>query len=168
MTSGQRAHGVHLLDQLYVLRTGLLYPPHDVRTSLDVESWDLTEAELLARLKHGGKVQFDCSEFCPWVLKCVRAWPWSQPGATSSHVENPLLTEYTDGRDAFPLALVVFGEGGGHHEAIVHTPDHVHGDPLIDSHGLPGLERIRVSEEAARQAAMGHPGVRYLSVAHLP
>jgi hypothetical protein len=64
-------------------------------------------------------------------------------------------------------ALVVFGPGGGHHEAIVHTPDPRNGNPLLASHGSPGYHLVRLRDLAASQAASGHPGVRFLSIAHL-
>ena len=116
-------------------------------------------------LKGGGYWQGDCSEFCPFVLKCAGLWRWSQPGATGTHLG--LLPHYDDARAAYAGALVIFGGGSGHHEAIVHTPDHRNGNPLLASHGRPGFDLVRLKDLAASQAASGHPGVRLLSIAHL-
>lgn len=153
---------VALMDFMYAHRAHLDYPPGDVRTSRDVASWHLTEQQAKHVLEDGGRMQFDCSEFVPWILRGAGCWPYSMPGATSSHLEL-LKPIYTDARDAFAGAVVVFGPGGGHHEAIVHTPDRRNGNPLLCSHGRPGLDFIKLRDEAARQPA----GIRFLSIAHL-
>lgn len=164
-TTAQRKHVVHLLDELYRYRSHLDYPPGDIRTSRDLYWWHLTEQQAMHVLAGGGRLQADCSEFVPWVLKCAGLWHWSQPGATSSHVR--LLPVYTDAREAYAGSIVVFGPGGGHHEAIVHTPDRKGGNPLLFSHGRPGVDKVRLHDMQASQTAEGHPGVRLLSIAHL-
>ena len=160
-TRAQRAHVAAVLEELARYRGLLRYPPGDQRTGRDNVTWHLTEHEAFAALAAGDPLQWDCSEFCPWVLKCAGLWRWSSPGYTGSHLE--LLPVYTDARAAGIGALVVFGGGTGHHEAIVHTPDPHGGNPLLYSHGRPGLDVIRLHDEAARQP----PGVRLLSIAHL-
>lgn len=142
----------------------LLYPPGDQRTARDNVSWHLTEQHLHHVLEAGGYWQGDCSEFGPYPLKLAGLWRWSEPGWTGSHLQ--LLPRYTDGKQARPGALVVCGldtNPNGKHEMIVHTADPKGGDPIVDSHGRPGLDRLRVSE-IARGSLAGHV---YLSIAHL-
>lgn len=165
MTTAQRIHAVAVMDFMYAHAAHLLYPHNDVRTTLDNECWHWSEQTMEHVLNAGGYWQGDCSEFCPFVLKCAGAWKWTTPGATASHVT--MFPTYEDARQAYPGALVVFGAGGGHHEAIVHTADHRGGNPLLASHGRPGFDLVRLKTLAASQAASGHPGVQFLSVAHL-
>lgn len=164
-TTAQRRHVVAVLDELYEYRSHLLYPAGDQRTNRDGVSWRLTESQCFAMLKGGGYWQGDCSEFCPWALKCAGLWRWSEPGYTGSHLQ--MLPVYTDARHADAGALVIFGPGNGVHEAIVHTPDHVGGNPLLASHGRPGYDRVRLDAMAASFAAEGRPGVRLCSIEHL-
>lgn len=169
-TKAQRHHAATVMDEMYVHRAQLAYPPNDQRTGRDGYSWSLTEQEAMHLLAAGGTMQFDCSEYAPWVLKCAGCWPFSQPGWTGAHLTWWAAKRwpiYTDAKAAGVGALVIFGEGNGHHEGIVHTPDPHHGNPVLSSHGRPGLDRPTLQEEAASQAADGHPGVRFLSVAHL-
>jgi hypothetical protein len=164
-TTAQRAHVVHVLDYFHAHAGQLLYPPGDRRLALDNECWHWSEQTLHHVLDGGGKWEGDCSEFVPYVLKCAGLWHWSQPGATASHLQ--LLPVYTDAREAYAGAPVIFGPGGGHHEAIVHTPDHEHGNPLLSSHGRPGFDAVHLRDLQAEQTRSGHPGVRLLSIEHL-
>ena len=161
-TEAQRHHAVALMDYMHAHAGQLDYPPGDQRTNRDAVSWRMNEATLHHTLNGGGRWQGDCSEYGSFVLKLCGLWRWSEPGYTGSHLE--LLTQhYTNGKLAYPGALVIFGPGTGHHEAVVHTADKTRGDPLCSSHGRPGLQLLTVSEIAAGQP----PGVRYLSIAHL-
>jgi len=164
-TTAQRKHVLSVLDFFHAHASHLLYPPDDVRTSRDNECWHWSEKTTELVLEHEGYWQGDCSEFGSYVLKCAGLWKWQSAGATSSHLQ--LLPVYTDPRAAYTGALVVFGPGGGHHEAIVHTPDHKHGNPLLSSHGRPGFDAVRLKDLEAEQTRNGHPGVRLLSIAHL-
>ena len=161
-TTAQRAHCVAVMDYMHAHASQLDYPPGDQRTSRDQISWAMSEQTLDHVLTGGGRWQGDCSEFGSYVLKLAGLWHWSQPGYTGSHLEL-LPVHYTDGKLAYPGALVIFGPGTGHHEAVVHTADPKNGDPLCASHGRPGLDMLRVSQIAAGQP----PGVTYLSIAHL-
>lgn len=165
MTTSQRTHAVAVMDFMRHHAAHLLYPPGDQRTWRDNTSWQMSEQTMEHVLAAGGYWQGDCSEFGSYILKCCGAWHWSSPGYTGSHLQ--LLPVYEDARGAYPGALVVFGPGTGHHEAIVHTADHKQGNPLLASHGRPGFDLLRLHDLAASQAAAGHPGVRFLSVAHL-
>lgn len=165
-TAAQRAHGFRVMQMMVKHSAQFLYPLHDVRTHLDAASWALTEAQAERLLAQGGKMQFDCSETCPWILRCAGMWRWSQPGATSSHLKT-IFPQYTNARAARTCALAVFGPGGGHHEAIVYQPDPAHGNPLMLEHGSPGIHLTRLHDIAARQAAEGHPGVRMLAITRL-
>lgn len=170
MTEGQRAHAVKLMQEMYARRQYFDYPPGDQRDNRDGYSWGLSEAAMLNALTHPGMVQMDCSEYVPWILRQCKAWPFSQPGYTGSHLTSWASNGwqiYTDARKAYPGAIVIFGGGPGHHEAIVQVADHKTGDPWLSSHGGPGLAHILLSDEAQSQEQLGYPGVRFLSVARL-
>jgi len=164
-TTAQRAHVVSVMDFFHRHAAHLLYPPGDQRTWRDSQSWHLSEQSCEHLLEAGGYWQGDCSEFGSYVLKCAGLWKWSTPGWTGSHLQ--LLPVYLDPKEAFAGSLVVFGHGDGHHEAVVHTPDHQRGNPLLASHGRPGFDLVRFKDLAASQTAEGFPGVRLLSIAHL-
>lgn len=154
-----------VMDYLYQHRSQLDYPPGDQRSNRDAISWRLTEQQAEHVLTAGGRMQLDCSETVPWVWKCAGCWHWSQPGYTGSHLE--LLPVYENARAAGLGAGVVFGPGTGHHEAIVYRPDPKTGNPLLQSHGRPGMDRVLLKDMQASQTRSGHPGVRFLSIAHL-
>jgi hypothetical protein len=164
-TLAQRRHLAALMRYLIAHRGQLDYPPGDQRDWRDSRSWQLSEQQAEHLLGAGGRMQLDCSEMGAWLLKAVGCWHWSSPGYTGTHLE--LLPVYHDPKLAGVGALAVFGGGTGHHEAIVLTPDAKGGNPLMFSHGRPGVDVIRLRDEAARQASSGHPGVRLLSIAHL-
>lgn len=142
------------------------YPPGDRRDDRDSTSWHLTEQHAELILNHAGRMQLDCSEMGAWWLKCAGLWRWTTPGYTGSHL-TLLPSHYTDGRIARIGALVIFGPGTGHHEAMVHTPDPQHGNPLLASHGRPGFDLVHLADLEASQTRDGYPGVRFLSIAHL-
>lgn len=160
-TTAQRNHLHALAYSLQPFAAQLDYPPGDQRTTRDGQWWAMSEQTAEHVLKGGGRLQADCSEFCAWLLKCAGLWHWNGPGYTGSHLDT-ITPHYTDGAEALLGALVVFGGGTGHHEAMVmaHDPK---GDPLCVSHGRPGLDFLRVSQIAAYQP----PGVTYLSINHL-
>jgi hypothetical protein len=164
-TVAQRSHLHALMVYMHAHRAQLDYPPDDIRTWRDAQSWAMTEQTLDHVLNGGGRWQGDCSEYCPFLLKLAGCWPYKQPGATGTHLQ--LLPVYHDARGAMIGALVVFGGGTGHHEAMVKEPDPIHGNPLLSSHGRAGLDEVRLKDLAASQAASGYPGVRLLSIAHL-
>jgi hypothetical protein len=154
---------VEWLDFCHAHSAALLYPPGDQRTARDGVSWHLTEQHMEHIVKAGGKWQGDCSEFGSYALKVGGLWRWSEPGYTGSHLQ--LLPHYTDGKQARPGALVVFGldtDPNGKHEAVVYEADAKGGDPVVASHGRPGFDKLRVSEFGGELA--GHV---YLSIAHL-
>lgn len=161
-TTAQRQHAIEVMNFMHHHASQLAYPPGDERTNRDNISWHLTEQHMKALLETEHIWQGDCSEFGSYILKCAGLWHWSSPGWTGSHLEL-LPHHYTDGKRALPGALVIFGEGEGKHEGVVHTPDHRHGDPIVGSHGRRGFDMLRVS---ALAASIGG-GVRYLSIAHL-
>lgn len=160
-TTAQRNHLRALAYALEPHARQLDYPPGDQRDNRDGQWWAMTEQTAEHVLQGGGRLQMDCSEFCAWLLKCAGLWRWARPGYTGSHLDT--LPHYTNGKDALTGALVVFGGGTGHHEAMVMKPDPAKGDPLCVSHGGPGLDFLTVSQIAAFQP----PGVTYLSIAHL-
>lgn len=164
-TPAQRQHVLHVLDYFHAHAGHLLYPPEDIRQPLDNECWAWSEQTLDHVMNGGGYWQGDCSEHATFVWKCAGLWRWRSPGYTGSILE--LLPTYTNAKAAGVGAGVVFGGGTGHHIAVVHTPDPRHGNPLLDSHGRPGYDRVRLSDLAAEQASMGHPGVRFCSIQHL-
>lgn len=170
MTGPQRLHVATLCRELVKYAAQLDYPPGDQRTARDGYSWSLSEHAALSLLERGGRMQFDCSEFVPWVLRCSARWPFTWAGWTGAHLEwwaQRGWTVYTDARAAGIGAIVIFGEGEGHHEAVVTSPSPTSGNPILTSHGEPGLDVVSLRSLAAEQAAAGHPGVRFLAVTKL-
>lgn len=104
---------------------------------------------------------FDCSELYSWVLKCAGLWPLNYPGFTGTDLT--LLPHYTDARAAGIGAGAVFGPGTGEHVSWVKHPDHEHGNPIMCSHGRPGLDYVHLQDEARAHAAP----ITMLSIAHL-
>jgi hypothetical protein len=164
-TLAQRQHVAATIEWLHSVAGQLDYPPGDIRTSMDALDFGLTEQQARHIITGGGRLEFDCSAMDAWILKCAGLWRYPQPGFTGSHLDT--LPHYTNAKIARVGALVVFGGGTGHHEAIVYEPDAKHGNPLLGSHGQPGYKLINLHDEAAAQAASGHPGVTFLSIAHL-
>lgn len=164
-TATQRRHIYELIGFLRRYAGQLDYPPGDQRTGRDAVSWHLTEQQAEHVLAAGGRLQLDCSELWSWLLRAVGCWHWPTPGYTGSHLAT--LPVYLDPKLAGIGAGVVFGPGTGHHEAAVYQPDPKHGNPLLCSHGRPGLDIISLRDEEARQTDAGHPGVRLLSIANL-
>jgi len=165
-TEAQRAHINALTAELYRYRSGLLYPPEDVRQPQDSRDFSLTEHQAMTLLAGGGTIMFDCSETFAWVLKCAGIWPLSYPGYTGTDLD-VCKPHYTNAREALVGAGVVFGPGTGHHVGWVHVPDPKHGNPEIAGHGRPGFDIRTLSDLAAEQAGMGYPGVTFVSIAHL-
>lgn len=168
-TQAQRQHVHALIGYLHAHASQLDYPPGDHRDSHDTASWHLTEQQADHVLAGGGRMRFDCSEMDAWILKCAGLWHWSDPGYTGSHLTR-LPVHYRDPRIAKVGALVVFGTDTlptGHHEAIVYTPDPLHGNPLLGSHGHAGYDLVHLLDMAAAQAASGYHGYVLLSIAHL-
>jgi hypothetical protein len=161
-TAAQRAHAGALMDYMHAHAAQLLYPPGDQRTNRDGISWAMNEQTLDHVLNGGGVWQGDCSEYGSFVLKLAGLWHWPTPGYTGSHLAL-MPKHYTDGRAARVGALVIFGGGTGHHEAVVRHPDPEHGNPVCSSHGHAGLDLLTVSEIARGQPA----GITYLSIAAL-
>ena len=165
-TDAQRNHVKHLCNVFKAHANQLLYPPHDWRQRQDATDWALSEQQLVTLLAHGGQVMFDCSETESWWFKCVGLWPFHNPGFTGTWLDW-LKVHYTNPKGAFLAAPVIFGAYPGHHMGVVYEPDPKHGDPLIAGHGRPGFDIAPLSQIAASQAAMGHPGVTFCSIAHL-
>lgn len=166
-TNAQRQHVKHLCDVFNAHARQLLYPPGDVRRRQDAIDWALSEQKLETILDHEGSIELDCSATASWWFKCVGLWPFDNPGYTGTWVEWLAKYKYTNAKDAGLAAPVVFGEGTGHHMGVVWRPDAKTGDPLIAGHGRPGFDIRKLSDLAAEQKAMGHPGVTFLSIAHL-
>lgn len=165
-TAAQRQHVAAVIHELYANRAHLLYPVGDVRTSFDAFCWRLTEHETFERLAAGKVVQDDCSQKMAWTWRCAGLWHWSDPGYTGTDLTR-LPVHYTNAREAGIGAGVIFGGGTGHHGALVLEPDPTNGNPLLGSHGRAGYDLVRLRDLQAEQTGMGHPGVTFLSIAHL-
>lgn len=165
MTAAQRTHLKANMDWHWTHRPSWDYPPGDQRTSRDGYSWSLTEQALEHYILGGSHVQMDCSEYGSWLLKSVGCWHWNAPGYTGSHLQT--LPVYTNATYAEVGALVIFGPGTGEHEAVVYTPDPKGGNPVLQSHGRPGMDRPTLSTMAAYFNGIGKPGVRFCNVSHL-
>lgn len=167
-TAAQRQHVKALCDNFHAHAGQLLYPPQDHRQRQDATDWALSEHQLLTLLQNRATVMFDCSETAAWWFKCAGLWPFgSSPGFTGTWFDWLGKYAYTNAKQALVAAPVIFGRYPGHHMGVVYEPDPKHGDPLIDGHGRPGYDRRRLSDLTAEQSSMGHPGVTFLSIAHL-
>jgi hypothetical protein len=148
------------MDYCVAHRGQIHYPPNDVRTEKvgTIKSWVDIHARVTS--PHGWTI--DCSQFCEALLRAVGCRLPFRDGYTGSFLE--YLPHYTDGRAAYPGAVVVFGPGTGHHMAMVHTRDATHGNPLLCSQGSePDPRLIHLANEAAGQPS----GIRFCSVAKL-
>jgi len=158
------------MGSLHAHSNQFLYPPHDQRTQMEAEDWQLTEAQMVTLLLHGHLVEFDCSDLSSWVYKAIGCWPRSRgPGYTGTWLSLG-LPRYTDGKQAGLAAPCVFGIGHtptGHHMGLVYETDHERGNPLIFEHGSPGIALTRLSDIVARQTAEGYPGYTFLNVSRL-
>lgn len=151
------------MDLLYQHRSQLAYPPQDLRGPADQATFRLTEQTLEHLLKAGGRITADCSEMVTELLHWVgcadpNGLHYRYAGYTGTMLAH--LPHYTNPRGAGVGALVVFGPGSGEHVSMVYEPG---ADPLLQSHGRPGLDRWRLSEERTFHS----PPVTFLSVAHL-
>lgn len=166
-TIAQRQHVKHLCDLFEKHQAHLLYPPHDWRQRQDATDWAMSEHQLTTLLEHGSTVMFDCSEAASWWFKCAGLWPFTNPGYTGTWFDWLGRHAYTDGKLAGLAAPVIFGHQPGHHMGVVYKPDPVKGNPLIAGHGRPGFDIRPLHDLAASQAASGHPGYTFLSIAGL-
>ena len=165
-TAAQRHHMHGIMDLLSRYGSQLDYPPHDVRGPLDSRTFNLSEQQMEHVLAAGGRLMGDCSEFateiCKWAgLADPNGLAYRYAGYTGTMLAH--LPHYTDARHALTGALAVFGRYPGHHVVLVKEPDAHKGDPLVWSHGRPGVDVVRLSEMAARQPSP----VTLLSIAHL-
>jgi len=164
-TTAQRAHMLNLMKLLLAHEPQIHYPLHDVRTSVDLATFKLSEQQLTTLLStHKGDIQADCSEMtteiCRWAgLRDPNGLNYARAGFTGTMLAS--LPHYSDQSKAAIGALVVFGPGTGQHVAMVMEPGT---DPLLFSHGSEaGPRAIRLSDERT-----GHsPPVTFLSIMHL-
>lgn len=171
MTTAQRNHVAAVAAEMKRYAAQLAYPPGDQRTNRDGFSWSLSEVQMMDFLAKGGIAEFDCSEYTPWLHKCAGSWRWAQPGYTGSHLQTWRATgwtTYTDAAEAGVGAIVVYFDAKfpvtGAHEATVVVPDPHGGDPVVSSHGEPGLDVLRHKALMARD---GFTRAEFLSVVKL-
>jgi hypothetical protein len=172
VTSPQREHLVSLERKLRLNWSSRFdYPPGDQRTNRDGFSWHLSEGQMFSFLEGGGRPEFDCSEWVPWLHRCAGSWRWSAAGYTGSHLQTWRATGwliYSDARGALPGSIAIFfreeGPATGSHEATVIEADRQFGNPLLSSHGEPGLEAIHLRDLVNRD---GFSRVEFLSVTKL-
>lgn len=171
MTTAQRRHVAAVASEMKRYAAQLAYPPGDQRSNRDGFSWGLSETQAFDFLARGGIMQFDCSEYTPWLHKCAGSWRWSSPGYTGSHLQTWRATgwtTYTNGAEADVGAIVVYFDAEfpvtGAHEATVVVPSSRDGDPIVSSHGRPGLDVVRHKE---LMAAAGFTRAEFLSVTRL-
>jgi hypothetical protein len=155
----------HLMDFFYAHRGHILYPPQDVRTSHDAIDFRMTEQEMEHLLTSGGWWQADCSEMVTEVcrmagLRDPNGLHYRYAGYTGTMLAHLGAHEYTDPKLAGVGALVVFGPGTGQHVSMVYE---VGADPLLQSHGRRGMDRMRLSVERTWH----QPPVRLLPIAAL-
>jgi hypothetical protein len=162
-TQAQRHHMLELMNLIYAHREQINYPTHDQRGPSDQVTFRMTEQQMDHVLHDGGHLTADCSELvteiCRWAgLKDPSGFHYRYAGYTGSMLS--YLPHYSDPEKANIGALVVFGPGTGEHVSMVYETGK---DPLLQSHGRPGIDRWRLSEERTWH----RPPVTFLSIAHL-
>ena len=163
-THAQREHLARLMDVLVNHEPQIDYPLHDVRGPKDRETFQLTEAQALARLRGGGRLMADCSGMvtclCKWAgLDDPNGLRYDHEGYTGTMLAH--LPHYRKPGNAMVGALVVFGPSTGEHVCMVRKPG---ADPLLFSHGFEGGP-LYVKLSAERTAH--RPPVTFLSIAAL-
>jgi hypothetical protein len=133
------------------------YPPGDVRTHRATEIQ--TQADLLHALAHG-HFEYDCSQVVEilWRVVGLHIPPGTVNGYTGSMLA--CLPVYENPAAARIGAAPVFGPATGEHTSMVMEPGD---DPLLFSHGRPGVDLLRLSVERTWHA----PPVRVCSIADL-
>lgn len=126
-----------------------------------------SEQQITNLLAHGGQFTMDCSEgitcLCKWAgLQDPNGLHFNGEGYTGTLLAH--LHHYTDAKKANIGAIVIFGPGTGEHAAMVMTPDHKHGNPILWSHGQ---ERGPLSISLQEEASYHSSPVTFLSIAHL-
>jgi hypothetical protein len=163
----QRKHLHDLMELLLAYEPQVDYPTSDVRGAKDAATFALTETQMKAALAAGKHLMGDCSglttDIFRWAkLKDPNGLSYGHQGYTGTMLAT--LPHYKDARGSYVGALAVFGPGTGDHVAIVLEPDHVHGNPMLFSHGFEGGPvKVSLNTEAA-----GHrPPVTMLSISSL-
>jgi hypothetical protein len=139
------------------------YPPGDVRTDLDAATWRLSREGMRHTLVSGHRLQADCSQIAQQAFRwCDLQDPcglgFRYAGDTGAMLHH--LPHYSSPRGAGRGALVVFGPGRGEHVSIVIEPGP---DPLLWSHGRPGVDLWRLSQ----QRSWHRPPVTFCAVLEL-
>lgn len=124
-----------------------------------------SETQLRVWVEHRGTVSMDCSEYACTMFHmagfrdpCGRGFDGI--GNTDSMLAT--LPHYSDPAEAFPGALVVWGNVPSHHVAVVLERG---SNPLLASHGREaGPVAVRLHDE---DVAQRHRPRTFLSIAHL-
>lgn len=157
-----------ILRDLRHYRNQLDYPNRDIRGTLDAATWKLNTWEKARdHLARGQRMMFDCSQFVGQVLiwagfkdewlfeTYANGVPKIYTGTLLNH-----LRHYSDPWQAYIGACAVFGPGTGEHVSMVAERGT---DPLVESHGRPGLDLWRLSQ----QASFHRKPITMLSIAEL-
>ena len=155
-THSERRHLHRLMLLLHDHAAQVHYPPGDVRTHRATEIQ--TEKALLRALADD-KFEYDCSQVVEilWRIAGLKIPRALVNGFTGTILELPV---YDDPAKARIGAACVFGPGTGEHVSMVMEPGP---DPLLCSHGRPGVDLLRLSVERTWH----EPPVRFCSIAHL-
>jgi len=143
------------------------YPPNDVRHNNHVAGPISNLAQLQQAVLAPAALTIDCSQGVTVLCHAAgltdpNGLGYSYDGYTGTLLEH--LPHYSNPADAYVGAIVVFGPGTGEHAAMVLTPDPVHGNPLLWSHGdEAGPGKTLLHTEASFHA----PPVTMLSIAGL-
>jgi len=158
-TTQQREHLAVLMDYLVKHEPQVHYAQER-----PMDAIHYNEKQLRTLFSHGGSIRMDCSEavtaLCKWAgLRDPNGRGYNGTGYTGTLLAN--LPHYTDPRKAKTGALVVFGNGNGHHVCMVRHPGP---DPLLWSHGQErGPIQLRLSVEREYQTGR----VVFLSIKNL-
>lgn len=166
-TTAQRNAACELMDWLHEHREQVHYPPIVNGRIIRQENvaWIRSVADVKRRVLSAKGWTVDCSQSVTAIILAVGCR--NPNGANIDGYTGTLLAHlphYRQAKEAYPMALAVFGGGTGHHVVMVRHTDLVHGNPVVWSQGQESDPRyLSLSQEAAGQPAP----VTMLSVAHL-
>lgn len=140
VTSKQRELACELMDWCFAHRGLIDYPPiSGGRIIRQQQVADLTSpAKLKARVLAGAV--WDCSQGCYAIICATLGFAVPNANGSTATMLADLPT-YSNPGSAFPMALAVFGPGGGDHVGMVRHRDRA-GNPMLWSQGQPSDPRF--------------------------
>jgi hypothetical protein len=159
-TEDCRAHALAIMNWLIAMRDHIHYAQ-----ARPMATASFYEQDLVTLFKGGHTIAPDCSEMitdvCRWAgLHDPNGMGFNGFGNSASMWDH--LPHYTNPSKAHVGAIVVFGQGGSQHAAMIKEPSP---DPILFSHGS-ASGPISVSLSALTKA-IGSPSVTLLDIGAL-